>query len=181
MYVSLMSERSRSFWKSAVAVAASFALRACERASDMRGGALVLQGGGGGGGGGGRVARRTPNSPSVAQACRVSATRRVGDGAHKKTKEKTSHLALFFHKRSSNNHSVSLARAKLVKILVNGTQPGSLPGGRAGRRAGGRSHVPPENGSLRMRPVAFNARARSQAPSLSDPTTPQNCHRTSNF
>ncbi|CAK9236437.1 unnamed protein product [Sphagnum troendelagicum] len=175
MYVSLVSERSRSFWKSAVAVAASFALRACEQASDMRGGALVLQRGGGGGGG--RVARRTPNSPSVAQACRVSATRRVGDGAHKTTKEKTSHLALFFHKRSSNNHSVSLARAKLVKILVNGTQPGSLPGG----RAGGRSHVPPENGSLRMRPVAFNARARSQAPSLSDPTTPQNCHRTSNF
>jgi hypothetical protein len=87
MYVSLMSERSRSFWKSAVAVAASFALRACEQASDMRGGALVLQRGGRGGGG--RVARRTPNSPSVAQACRVSATRRVGDGAHKKTKEKT--------------------------------------------------------------------------------------------
>ncbi len=51
----------------------------------MRGGALVLQRRGGGG----RVARRTPNSPSVAQACRVSATRRVGVGAHKKTKEKT--------------------------------------------------------------------------------------------
>ncbi len=78
MYVSLVSERTRSFWKSAVAVAASFALRACERASerenDMRGGALVLQRGGGGG----RVARRTPNSPSVAQACRVSANAACG-------------------------------------------------------------------------------------------------------
>jgi hypothetical protein len=89
MYVLLVSERSRSFGKSAVAIAASFALHACERArereSDMCGGALVLQRGGGGW----RVARRTPNSPSVAQACRVSATRRVGDGAHKKTKGKT--------------------------------------------------------------------------------------------
>jgi hypothetical protein len=51
----------------------------------MRGGALVLQRGRGGG----RVARRTPNSASVAQACRVSAKRREGDGAHKKTKGKT--------------------------------------------------------------------------------------------
>lgn len=98
MYVSLVSERSRSFWKSAVAVAASFALRACERESDMRGGALVLQRGGGGG-----VARRTPNSPSVAQTCRVSATRRVGDGGHKKTKGKTVGWRSFLKIKLGNN------------------------------------------------------------------------------
>jgi hypothetical protein len=73
-------------------------VRVSERESDTRGGALVLQRGGGG-----RVARRTPNSPSVAQACRVSATRREGDGAHKKTKGKTVGWRSFLKIKLGNN------------------------------------------------------------------------------